>query len=267
MPDRVVILFLADIVGRPGRTALQKLLPGLVAKYDPSLIVANAENAAGGLGLTEEIGRDLLGVVDVLTSGNHIWDKKESWDFLDREPRLLRPANYPPGTPGRGDIVRTDRKGHTVAVINLQGRVFMDAIDCPFRTADAQLERIRPKTPVIVVDFHAEATSEKQALGWYLDGRVTAVLGTHTHVPTADDRILPGGTAFICDVGMVGSRDSVIGMKREQAIDKFLTSLPQRFEPARGDLILCAAVVEADASTGRALSVTREIIKGDDSDD
>lgn len=267
MPGRISILFLADIIGRPGRSALKKFLPGLIEKHDPSLIVANAENAAGGLGLTEDIGRDLLGLVDVLTSGNHIWDKKESWDYLDREPRLLRPANYPPGAPGRGDLIRTDRKGRKVAVVNLQGRVFMDPIDCPFRTADARLERIRSETPVILVDFHAEATSEKQALGWYLDGRVTAVLGTHTHVPTADDRILPGGTAFICDVGMVGSQNSVIGMKREQAIEKFLTSLPQRFEPARGGLLLCAAVVEADPVTGRALSVTREVIRGEETDD
>lgn len=267
MPGRISILFLADIIGRPGRTALKRFLPGLIQKHDPSLVVANAENAAGGLGLTEEIGRDLLGLVDVLTSGNHIWDKRESWDYLDREPRLLRPANYPPGAPGRGDVIRTDRKGNKVAVINLQGRVFMDPIDCPFRTADAQLERIRSETPVILVDFHAEATSEKQALGWYLDGRVTAVLGTHTHVPTADDRILPAGTAYVSDVGMVGSQNSVIGMKREQALEKFLTFLPQRFEPARGALILCAAVVEADPATGRALSVTREIIKGDDADE
>lgn len=267
MPGRVSILFLADIIGRPGRTALKKFLPGLIAKHDPSLIVANAENAAGGLGLTEEIGRELLGLVDVLTSGNHIWDKRELGEYLDREPRLLRPANYPPGTPGRGEVIRTDRKGNTVAVVNLQGRVFMDPIDCPFRTADAVLERIRRETPVVLVDFHAEATSEKQAMGWYLDGRVTAVLGTHTHVPTADDRILPGGTAYLTNVGMVGSRDSVIGMRREQALEKFLTSLPQRFEPARGDLVLCAVLVEADPATGRALTVTREVIKGDGEDE
>ncbi len=267
MPDRVTILFLADIIGRPGRTALRKFLPGLLQKHDPSLIVANAENAAGGLGLTEDIGRDLLGTVDVLTSGNHIWDKRETWEYVDREPKLLRPANYPPGAPGRGLVVLTDRKGHRVAVVNLQGRVFMEPIDCPFRTADAVLEKARAETPVILVDFHAEATSEKQALGWYLDGRVTAVLGTHTHVPTADERILPGGTAYLSDAGMVGSSNSVIGMRREQAMEKFLTALPQRFEPARGGLLLCAAVVEADAATGRALRVTREMVKGEDTDD
>jgi metallophosphoesterase (TIGR00282 family) len=267
MPDRVTLLFLADVIGRPGRTALRKYLPGLIQKHDPSLIVANAENAAGGVGLTEETGRELLGLVDVLTSGNHIWDKRETWEYLDREPRLLRPSNYPPGVPGRGETVLTDRKGHKVAVVNLQGRVFMEPIDCPFRTADAVLEKVRAETPVVLVDFHAEATSEKQALGWYLDGRVTAVLGTHTHVPTADDRILPGGTAFLSDAGMVGSANSVIGMRRDQALEKFLTFLPQRFEPARGDLILCAAVVEADAATGRALKITRELVKGEDGDE
>jgi metallophosphoesterase (TIGR00282 family) len=267
MPAKVSILFLADIIGRPGRNALRKFLPGLIAKYLPSFIVANAENAAGGLGLTEEIGRDLLGLADVLTSGNHIWDKKDVLDFLKSEPRLLRPANYPPGNPGRGDIVRTDKHGNKVAVINLQGRVFMEPIDCPFRTADALLERIRRETRVILVDFHAEATSEKQALGWYLDGRVTAVLGTHTHVPTADERILPGGTAYLSDAGMVGSLDSVIGMRREQAVEKFLTALPQRFEPAKDGLFLSAAVVEADPITGRALSITREILREDRADE
>jgi metallophosphoesterase (TIGR00282 family) len=267
MPAKVTLLFLGDLIGRPGRNALRKFLPTLIQKHDPSLIVANSENASGGLGLTEEIGRELLASVDVLTSGNHIWDKKETWDYLDREPRLLRPANYPPGDPGRGDVIRTDRRGNKVAVVNLQGRVFMEPIDCPFRTADAVLERIRSETRLILVDFHAEATSEKQALGWYLDGRVTAVLGTHTHVPTADERLLPGGTAYLSDVGMGGSLNSVIGMKREQAVGKFLTSLPQRFEPAKDGLVLAAAVVEADAETGRALSIAHEILKEDGLDD
>jgi len=267
MPDRVSILFLGDIIGRPGRNALKKFLPGLVAKHNPSLIVANVENASGGLGLTEDIGRELLDQADILTSGNHIWDKKEVRDFLEREKRLLRPANYPPGNPGRGDVVRPDRRGRKVSVINLQGRVFMEPIDCPFRTADALLEKIRPETPIIVVDFHAEATSEKQALGWYLDGRVTAVLGTHTHVPTADERLLPGGTAYLTDVGMAGAANSVIGMKREQALEKFLTALPQRFEPAKDGLFLSAAVVVADPATGRALSITREIFREETSDE
>jgi hypothetical protein len=266
MPGKVTVLFLADIIGRPGRTALKRFLPALIKKHSPSFIIANAENAAGGMGLTEEIGRDLLGLADVLTSGNHIWDKKEAMDFLDREPRLLRPANYPPGNPGRGDVIRTDKQGNRVAVINLQGRVFMEPIDCPFRTADALIDKIRAETPVIIIDFHAEATSEKQALGWYLDGRVTAVLGTHTHVPTADDRILPGGTAFLSDVGMVGSGNSVIGMRREQAVEKFLTALPQRFEPGRDGLFLSAVVVEADPDTGRARTITREIMREDAGD-
>ena len=267
MPARITILFLGDIIGRPGRVALKRFLPGLLDKHRPTFVVANVENAAGGIGLTEEIGRDLLTEADVLTSGNHIWDKKEVRDFMEQEPRLLRPANYPPGNPGRGHVVRPDREGRPVGVINLQGRVFMEAIDCPFRTADALLEKIRPQTPVIIVDFHAEATSEKQALGWYLDGRVTAVLGTHTHVPTADERLLPGGTAYLTDVGMAGASNSVIGMKKEQSLDKYLTALPQRFEPAKGGLFLSAAVVEADPATGRALSITRELVREDHSDE
>jgi hypothetical protein len=260
MPGSVRLLFLGDIIGRPGRQALDRFLPGLVEKYKPSLIVGNAENAAGGSGLTPDIGRELLSRIDVLTSGNHIWDKKEVLPYLEQEPRLLRPANYPPGNPGRGHALVTDRAGHRVAVLNLQGRVFMEPLDCPFRTAEDLLERVKVETPVVVVDLHAEATSEKQAMGWYLDGRASAVIGTHTHVPTADERILPGGTAFLTDAGMAGGFRSVIGIRREQALDRFLTSLPQRFEPGKDGLVLSAVFVEIDAGSGRALNIKRELL-------
>jgi metallophosphoesterase (TIGR00282 family) len=260
MPDKLRFLFLGDIIGRPGRQILRKHLPALVDKYAPDLIAANGENAAGGIGLTEEVGRELLGLVHILTSGNHIWDKKEAIPYLDREPRLLRPANYPPQNPGKGTFVREVRGGWKVAVLNLQGRVFMEPIDCPFRTADAEVEKLRALTPVIFVDFHAEATSEKQALGWYLDGKVSAVLGTHTHVPTADERLLPQGTAYITDVGMVGARDSVIGVQREQAVARFLTGRPQRLEPGKDGLFFSAVCVEVDPRSGKALSIWREII-------
>ncbi len=263
MPDKLRFLFLGDIIGRPGRQILRKHLPALVDKYAPDLIAANAENAAGGIGLTEEVGRELLGLVHILTSGNHIWDKKEAIPYLDREPRLLRPANYPPQNPGKGAFVREVRGGWKVAVLNLQGRVFMEPIDCPFRTADAEVEKLRALTPVIFVDFHAEATSEKQALGWYLDGKVSAVLGTHTHVPTADERLLPQGTAYITDVGMVGGRDSVIGVQREQAVARFLTARPQRLEPGKDGLFFCAVCVEVDPKNGKALSIWREVIVGE----
>ena len=261
---RAGILFIGDVIGRPGRNALAKALPDLVKKHKPTIVIANGENAAGGAGITEEIGKDLFAVVDVLTSGNHVWDKKEALDYLDKEPRLLRPANYPPGNPGRGAAVVTDAGGVKVGVLNLQGRVFMEAIDCPFRTADAEVEKLRRETPVIVVDLHAEATSEKQALGWHLDGRVSAVVGTHTHVPTADERILPGGTAFITDVGMAGARNTVIGIKREPALQKFLTGRPHRFEPEKGGLFLSAVFIEVDAATGRALSIVREVVTEDE---
>ena len=264
MPAKVGVLFVGDLIGRPGRGALAKALPALKKKHKPTLVIANGENAAGGVGITEEIGKDLFGSADVLTSGNHIWDKKEAMEYLAKEPRLLRPANYPPRNPGQGSVLVTDSGGVKIGVLNLQGRVFMEAIDCPFRTADAEVEKLRRETPVIIVDLHAEATSEKQAMGWYLDGRVSAVVGTHTHVPTADERILPGGTAFITDVGMAGARNSVIGIKREQAIEKFLTARPQRFEPEKGGLFLSAVFIEIDAATGRALSIIREIVTEDE---
>jgi metallophosphoesterase (TIGR00282 family) len=258
MPDKVIVLFIGDVIGRPGRRALKQYMSALVRKYNPSLVIANAENAAGGIGLTEKIAEELFESVDVLTSGNHIWDKKEALELLGKEPRLLRPANYPPQNPGHGAYVFTDDQGRKIGVLNLQGRVFMEPIDCPFLVADRELEMLREITPVIFVDFHAEATSEKQAMGWYLDGRVSAVVGTHTHVPTADERILPGGTAYITDIGMVGGYNSVIGIKRDQAVLRFLSSRPQRFEPSKEGMIFSFFCVEIDARTGKTLSIQRE---------
>lgn len=259
MPGKIGVLFIGDIIGRPGRNAVKKFLPSLKQKYRPTWIVANGENAAGGVGITEEIGNGLFELVDVLTSGNHIWDKKEAIPYMEKEPRLLRPANYPPRNPGRGAYVASDAQGRKLGVLNLQGRVFMEAIDCPFRTADEELKKLKEATSAVLVDFHAEATSEKQALGWYLDGRVSAVIGTHTHVPTADERILPGGTAYITDVGMAGGLNSVIGIRKDQALDKFLTARPQRFEPEKDGLFLSAVFVEIEEKTGKALSIKREI--------
>jgi hypothetical protein len=267
MPADFGILFLGDIVGRPGRRAMDKFLPGLIKKYGPSIVVANGENAAGGSGITEEIGTDLFMHVDVLTSGNHIWDKKEALPYLDREPRLLRPANYPAVNPGRSSYVFRSADGIKAAVLNLQGRVFMEPLDCPFKRADEEIEALRAETPIIIVDFHAEATSEKQALGWHLDGRVTAVIGTHTHVPTSDERVLPKGTAYITDAGMAGGRNAVIGIAREPALQRFLTSRPQRFEPSRDGLFLSGVFIRADASTGKALSITREVLAEDGHED
>jgi len=258
MPDKVIILFIGDVIGRPGRRALKQHISALVRKYNPSLIIANAENAAGGIGLTEKIAQELFESADVLTSGNHIWDKKEALEVLEKEPRLLRPANYPSQNPGNGAFVFTDDQGRKIGILNLQGRVFMEPIDCPFQVADRELETLCNITPVIFVDFHAEATSEKQAMGWYLDGKVSAVVGTHTHVPTADERILPGGTAYITDIGMVGGYNSVIGIKRDQAVLRFLSSRPQRFEPSKDGMIFSFFCVEIDAQTGKALSIRRE---------
>lgn len=267
MPAEVRILFLGDVIGRPGRRALGRYLRPLRDRHSPHLIIANAENAAGGVGVTEEVGRELFRHVDVLTSGNHIWDKKEALEYMEKEPRLIRPANYPPSNPGRGSYVFEAGDGLRVGVLNLQGRVFMEPLDCPFRVADEELKTLGKAAPVVVVDFHAEATSEKQAMGWHLDGRVSAVIGTHTHVPTADERILPGGTAFITDVGMVGGWNTVIGIRPDQALKRFLTGRPQRFEPGKGEVVLSAVLVEADSQTGKALSIRREIVIEEKSQD
>ena len=252
------ILFVGDIIGRPGRELVRKGLRGLIDRHDVDLVIANAENSANGFGVTKEIGDTLLEWgVDVMTSGNHIWDKKEAVDYIATEPRLLRPANYPAGVPGRGSYVAQTGDGRAVGVINAMGRVFMQQIDDPFQVVLREIEAIRHRTKVIIVDFHAEATSEKMAMGWHLDGKVTAVFGTHTHVQTADERILPNGTAYLTDVGMTGPHDSIIGMEIEPSLARFLTAMPARFEPAAGNLRLNGIVVEADDKTGRARRVTR----------
>jgi metallophosphoesterase (TIGR00282 family) len=252
------ILFIGDIVGRPGRELLRKGLRGLVDHHDVDFVIANVENAAAGFGITKDIGDAIRDWgVDVMTSGNHIWDKREAFDYIGAEPRLLRPANYPAGVPGRGSCVTASRDGRAVGVINVMGRVFMLNIDDPFSVVLDEIESIRHKTKVIIVDFHAEATSEKIAMGWHLDGKVTLVVGTHTHVQTADERVLPSGTAYLTDAGMTGPHDSIIGMEREPALARFLMGLPSKLEPAAGNPRLNGVLVAADDRTGRASSVTR----------
>ncbi len=255
------ILFIGDIVGKPGRRAVKALLPGLRGKLKVDLVVANCENAAGGFGITQKTVDELFSSgIDLMTSGNHIWDKKEALTILPKEDRILRPLNYPPGVPGRGSILYSvnDCK---VGVVNLSGRVFMGLMDCPFRAIDEELDRLMANTSVILVDFHAEATSEKLAMAHYLDGRVTALLGTHTHVQTADEQVLPKGTAYITDVGMTGPQMSVIGVKSDIVIEKFLTQMPKKFDTAGGGWMFSAVVVEADEKTGKALSIKRLSIK------
>jgi metallophosphoesterase (TIGR00282 family) len=252
------ILFIGDIVGRPGRELVRRGLRGLVKHLDVDLVIANVENAAAGFGLTKDIGDTFVEAgVDVMTSGNHIWDKKEVLEYMPLEPRLLRPANYPAGAPGRGSYVAQTGDGRAVGVINVMGRVFMLQIDDPFAVVLREIEAIRHRTRVIFVDFHAEATSEKTAMGWHLDGKVTAVVGTHTHVQTADERVLPNGTAYLTDAGMTGPHDSIIGMDREASLARFLTGMPIKFEPAAGNARLNGALVEADDKTGRATRITR----------
>ena len=252
------ILFVADVIGSPGREVLEAVLPGLRERHQPALVVCNGENSAGGFGLTRDSAAALFRAgVDVLTGGNHLWDRKESLDYLAGEARLVRPANLPPGTPGMGWRVFTAHDGTPVGIINLIGRVFMREADCPFRAADVAVAALRSQCRTILVDFHAETTAEKIALAWHLDGRVSAVIGTHTHVQTADERVLPGGTAFLCDAGMTGGFTSVIGMDKDMALKRFLTQMPHRLAPAPGDLRLDAALVRVDASTGMARSIQR----------
>jgi 2',3'-cyclic-nucleotide 2'-phosphodiesterase len=252
------LLFVGDIVGRAGRKALSDHLTGLVSQYEVDLVVANGENAAAGYGLTGPILKEIFACgVDVVTSGNHIWDKREIIPVLDREHRLLRPANYPPGQPGRGTGVYETTSGIRVGICNLEGRVFMKNLDCPFRTADLLIDELRQATAVILVDFHAEANSEKQALGYYLDGRVSAVIGTHTHVQTADERILPGGTGYLTDVGMTGSHDAVIGNEKDAALERFLSQLPVRLEVSKKDPQLSAVVLTIDEDSGQCTGIER----------
>jgi hypothetical protein len=249
------ILFIGDIFASAGRSIVAELLPGIVARENIDLVIANGENAAGGFGITPQIADGLLGLgIDVITSGNHIWDKREIYDYLDRTPQLLRPANYPAELPGAGVYIATARNGVACAVISLQGRTYMPATDCPFRKADQILEALPKEVRVRFVDFHAEVTSEKVAMGWHLDGRVSAMIGTHTHIPTADTRILPGGTAYQTDSGMTGPYQSVIGVEREPVLRKFLTSQPIKMEAAKGWVELRGVIVEADPATGRANS-------------
>jgi metallophosphoesterase (TIGR00282 family) len=252
------LLFIGDIVGRPGRDLVKQGLASIVEHHAIDLVIANAENAAAGFGITREIGEQLLDLgIDVMTSGNHIWDKREALDYIGIEPRLLRPANYPAGAPGNGSYLARTPAGATVGVINVMGRVFMLSIDDPFVVVRREIEALKSRTRVIFVDFHAEATSEKMAMGWHLDGLVTAVVGTHTHVQTADDRILPGGTAYLTDVGMTGPHDSIIGVDVEAALSRFLTGLPAKFETATGNPRLHAVIVEADEQTGLAIDIER----------
>ena len=252
------ILFIGDIVGRPGRELIRQGLGGLVDYHSIDLVIANAENAAAGFGITREIGDQLLEWgVDVMTSGNHIWDKKEALDYIGAESRLLRPANYPAGAPGNGSYLARSKDGQTVGVINVMGRVFMPLVDDPFAVVLREIEALQSRARMIFVDFHAEATSEKVAMGWHLDGKVTAVVGTHTHVQTADERILPNGTAYLTDVGMTGPHDSIIGVEIEAALGKFLSGLPARFDTATANPRLNAVVIDADEQTGRATEIER----------
>lgn len=252
------ILFIGDIVGRAGRRILADCLDRLVDRHYIDLVVANGENAAAGFGLTAAIVHELFGYgVDVLTSGNHIWDKREIMDTLDREDRLLRPANYPGGLPGRGAGIFSSAAGVKVAVINLEGRVFMKNLDCPFRIGEALVAEAKESTPIVLVDFHAEATSEKQALGHYLAGKASAVVGTHTHVQTADEKILASHTGYLTDAGMTGSQDAIIGNQKEPALERFLTQLPVRLEAAKRDPLLCGVLLTINEETGRCEAIER----------
>ena len=259
------ILFIGDIVGRPGRELIRKGARALAEKHGADLVIANAENSANGFGITKDIGDTILELgVDVMTSGNHIWDKKEALEYIAGEPRLLRPANYPAGVPGRGSYIARTGDGREVGVINVMGRVFMTPIDDPFAVVLREIEAIRHRTRVIIVDFHAEATSEKVAMGWHLDGKATLVVGTHTHVQTADSRVLPQGTAYVTDVGMTGPHDSVIGVDRRAVLARFLTGLPQRFETSTENPRLNGVVVAADETSGRAVSIERLSLSSQD---
>lgn len=252
------ILFIGDIVGKAGRQAIEGVLEKVVTGYEIEFVIANGENAAGGMGLTPSIAVEILDQgVDVLTSGNHIWAKKEIVPFLNEESRILRPANYPPNVPGRGSGIFHARNGQRLGILNLEGRVFMKHLDCPFRIGEKEVELLRKETNTIFVDFHAEATSEKMAMGWFLDGKVSAVLGTHTHVQTSDERILDEGTAYISDVGMTGPMDSVIGIRKEIALERLLTQIPWKFDVAKEAIELQGVVIDVDSKTGRSENIQR----------
>ena len=252
------VLFIGDIFGEPGRRALARAVPRLVAQRQIDIVIGNGENVAGGFGITPELAEELFDLgLAVITTGNHAWDKKEILDYFPREPRLLRPANYPSGVPGYGSVVVESASGEQLGVLQLMGRAYMPTLDCPFQVAKKELAALKKRTVAVIVDMHAEATSEKMAMGHYLDGEVVAVVGTHTHVQTADDQILPKGTAYVTDIGMTGPLHSVIGVKKELAIEKFLTGMPRRFEVASGPSVFCAVLLELDARLGKALSIER----------
>ncbi|MCL4378042.1 MAG: TIGR00282 family metallophosphoesterase [Actinobacteria bacterium] len=260
------ILFLGDIFGNPGRLCVSKELTNLITRHDINVVIANGENAAGGIGINPNISDTLLRMgIDVITSGNHIFKKREIYDYINNEPRLLKPANYPPGTPGNGFYIFSNQrtKWKKIAIVNLCGRVFIDNLDCPFRTAEEILRIIGNETSIIIVDFHAEVTSEKMAMGWFLDGKVSAVIGTHTHVQTADERVLPKGTAYISDAGMVGPRDSVIGVRKELIIERFIKMLPQKFVVASDDNWISGVIININEETGAAEKIERLNLKVD----
>ena len=252
------ILFVGDIVGKPGRQAIHEILRKVIKDHQIDFTIANGENAAGGMGITPSIALEMLDEgVDVLTSGNHIWAKKEIIPFLNEENRILRPANYPPQVPGRGMGIFQSGNGQKVGVLNLEGRVFMRHLDCPFRVGEKEIETLWEETNIIIVDFHAEATSEKMAMGWFLNGKVSAVLGTHTHVQTSDERILNGGTAYITDVGMTGPLASVIGIRKQVALERLLTQIPWKFDVATEEIELQGVVIEVDPKTGKSKNIQR----------
>ncbi len=255
------VLFIGDIIGEPGRKMVRASMRSLMDAHAPDLVIANGENAAGGFGITADIAEELFALgIHTLTSGNHVWDKKEIEPYLTKQDRLIRPANYPDGNPGYGSVVISTAAGKA-AVLNLEGRVFMSNLEDPFRAADREIEKLKRETPVVIIDFHAEATSEKIALAWHVDGRASALIGTHTHVQTADERVLTNGTAFITDAGMTGPTDSVIGVKKEQAIARFLYQTPHRFEIPKGPVHLSAVVLDIDGKTGKANSIQRVHMK------
>jgi len=252
------VLYIGDIMGEPGRRAVARSVPRLVSQRKIDVVIGNGENVAGGFGITPELAEELFGMgLSAITTGNHAWDKKEILDYFPRERRLLRPANYPENVPGQGSVVIETKSGEGLAVLQLMGRVYMPTLDCPFQVAKREMAKLRTRVAAVLVDMHAEATSEKMAMGHYLDGEATAVVGTHTHVQTADEQILPRGTAYLTDIGMTGPLHGVIGVKKELAIEKFLTGMPRRFEVASGPTVFCAALIDLDARIGKALSIER----------
>ena len=252
------VLFIGDIMGEPGRRILARRLPKVVSQQSIDVIIGNGENVAGGFGITPELAEELFDLgLSAITLGNHAWDKKEIIDYIRREPRLIRPANYPDGAPGGGSVVVESPSGERLGIVQIMGRAFMPPLDCPFQAAKREVQRLKTHTAAIIVDMHVEATSEKMAMGYYLDGDVTAVVGTHTHVQTADEQLLPKGTAYLTDIGMTGPLHSVIGIKKELAIQKFVTGMPRRFEVASGISVLCAALIELDARLGKAIDIQR----------